>query len=104
VGARPAKKIEVDDFLITGAKVHVMLTMLGGKEMTLPLPDIHLTDLGKGDAGLTPADLANRVLGAITSATLTTVTSSLGNLSNGAGKAAADSLHKVTSGLGGLFK
>ena len=32
--SQPAKKIEVDDFLITGAKVHVRLTDLGGQEMT----------------------------------------------------------------------
>jgi len=101
---KPVKKLEVDDFLITGAKVHVNLTLLGGQEMTLPLPDIHLQDLGKGDAGLTPADLTRRVFDAITSATLSTVTSSVGNLGKGAGKAATDSMKKISSGLGGFFK
>jgi uncharacterized protein involved in outer membrane biogenesis len=49
--AKTGRKIEVDDFLITGAMVHVNLTGMSGKEMTLPLPDIHLTNLGKGNAG-----------------------------------------------------
>ena len=50
---KPAKKLEVDDFLIIGAKVHVSLTGMGGKEMTLPLPDIHIRDLGKDGDGIT---------------------------------------------------
>lgn len=104
VGAKPAKKIEVDDFLITGAKVHVILTALGGQEMTLPLPDIHLTDLGKGDAGLTPADLTSRILGAITSSTLQAVTGAVSNLGKDARKAATGTLNKIGSGLGNLFK
>lgn len=109
--AKPGKKIEVDDFLITGAKVHVSLTALGGKEMTLPLPDIHLTDLGKGDAGLTPADLTSRVFNAITSATVKTVTDSVAdigkgalNLGQNAGKSATESVKKISSGIGNLFK
>ena len=99
-GGKPAKKIEVDDFLITGAKVHVSLTGLGGHEMTLPLPDIHLTDLGKDTGGLTPADLTGRIFDAITTGTLKVVTESVGDV----GKAATDSLHKISSGLGGMFK
>jgi hypothetical protein len=103
-GGKPAKKIEVDDFLITGAKVHVSLTSLGGKEMTLPLPDIHLTDLGKGDAGLTPADLTRRVFDAITTGTLKAVTSSVADLGKGVENLGKSAASKITSGLGGLFK
>jgi len=71
--AAPSKKIEVDDLLITGAKVHVILTDLGGKEMTLPLPTIHLTDLGKNPEGITVADLSRSVLDAIVTATVKAV-------------------------------
>ena len=107
---RPGKKIEVDDFLITGAKVHVRLTDLGGKEMTLPLPDIHLTDLGKDSDGLTPADLTRAILKAVTSATVKAVAngaSDLGkgaeNLGKDAAKGAAEGVDKLKKGLGGLF-
>jgi uncharacterized protein involved in outer membrane biogenesis len=96
---KPAKKIEVDDFLITGAKVHVSLTGLGGREMTLPLPDIHLTDLGKGTDGLTATDLTRAVLQAVTSATIKAVASSATDIGN-LGGAGVD---KLKSGLGGLF-
>jgi hypothetical protein len=108
--AKPGKKIEVDDFLITGAVVHVSFTGLGGKEMTLPLPDIHLTDLGKGGDGLTPADLTRAVLSTITGATVKAVAAGASDLGKGAeslGKdatqGAAAGVDKITKGLGGLF-
>jgi uncharacterized protein involved in outer membrane biogenesis len=110
-GKKPAKKIEVDDFLMTGARVHVNLTGMSGKKMTLPLPDIHLTDLGKDSDGITAADLTRRVLGAITSATLKTVISAVtsigkdaGNVGKDAGKAVGGGVNKITKGIGGLFK
>src|SRR5208282_2544780 len=109
--SKPGKKLEVDDFLITGAKVHVSLTGMGGKEMTLPLPDIHLTDMGKGTDGITAADLTRRVFDAITTATVKAVANAatdIGkgaeNLGKGAGKNVGEGVNKVTSGLGGLFK
>lgn len=71
--AAPTKKFEVDDLLITGAKVHVLLTDLGGKEMTLSLPPIHLTDLGKNPEGITAADLSRNVLDAVVAATVKAV-------------------------------
>jgi hypothetical protein len=109
-GAKPAKKIEVDDFLITGAKVHVSITGMGGKEMTLPLPDIHLKDLGKGSGGLTPTDLTRAVMSAITSATVKAVASGATDIGKGveslgkdAGKAAGTGVDKIKKGIGSLF-
>ncbi|MEI6193907.1 MAG: AsmA family protein [Verrucomicrobiota bacterium] len=109
-GTKPAQKIEVDDFLISGAKVHVSLTGMGGKEMTLDLPPVHLTDLGKGGSGLTPTDLTRAVLSAVTSATIKAVASAatdlgkgLENLGTGAGKNAGADVNKIKKGLGGLF-
>jgi len=101
--AKPAKKIEVDDFLISGAKIHVTLTGLGGKTMDLPLPDIHLTDLGKGSDGMTPAELVSQVIKAITTSTVHEVTVAVSGLGKDAGKAATGAVNKITSGLGGLF-
>ncbi len=97
--SKPAKKIEVDDFLITGAKVHVSLTGVLAKEMTLPLPDIHLTDLGKDSDGLTPTDLTHAILKAITSATVKAVTDSAMDLGKDGGK----TMDKLKKGLGGLL-
>ena len=84
--------------------VHLNFTGLGGLKKDLHLPAIHLTDLGKGDSGLTPAELTGKIIGAITTSTLKEVTGAVTNLGKGAGKAATDAVKSVTSGLGGLFK
>jgi hypothetical protein len=105
--AKPSKKIEVDDLLISGAKVHVLLTELGGREMSLTLPDIHLTDLGKGGDGLTATDLTRRVLQEIVTATVKAIASNSANLGKsaekliqGTGKNGGGGLDKI----GNLFK
>jgi hypothetical protein len=103
---KPAKKIEVDDFLITGAKVHGTLVLFGGKEViipSLPLPDIHLSNLGKGGDGLTPTDLTRAIVGAITSATVKTVASAATDIGKGGEKGAIEGVNKIKKGIGGLF-
>lgn len=106
-----SKKLQVDDFLIAGAKVHVMIA---GKETTLPLPDIHLTNLGAGPEGITPGALIKEVLSQVTAATLKAVVGSVGDLGkgvekigkealSGATKTVGEGLNKATKGLGNLF-
>jgi uncharacterized protein involved in outer membrane biogenesis len=56
------KKLEVDEFVITGAKLHLSTTLLGGQSLTATIPDIHLTNLGTGPEGITAAELSRRVL------------------------------------------
>jgi uncharacterized protein involved in outer membrane biogenesis len=108
---KPAKKLEVDDLLITGAQVHVsLLTGLTTQEMTLPLPPIHLTNLGKDNDGITPAELTREVLGQVTTATFKAVGGAVSDLGKGAADAVKDTGHavgegvnKIGKGLGGLF-
>jgi hypothetical protein len=105
--SKPGKTIEVDDFLITGAKIHGTLVLFGGKEVTLPaltLPDIHLTDLGKGPEGITPTELTKQVLSEVVSGTLKAVGSAAANLGKDAGKAVGAGVNKITTGIGGLLK
>jgi uncharacterized protein involved in outer membrane biogenesis len=96
--AKPGKKLEVDDLVITGAKVHY------GAGLTLPLPDIHLTDLGKGPEGITAADLSRQVLSEVVSGAIKTVGNAAANLGKNAGKAVGAEVNKITTGLGGLLK
>jgi uncharacterized protein involved in outer membrane biogenesis len=107
----PGRKFEVDNLLITGAMVHVSLPGMSGKEMTLPLPDIHLANLGKNSAGITATDLTRRVLGAITTGAIkavanatTDVGKSAGNLGKDAGKALGQGVNKIIKGIDGLFE
>ena len=113
-GKKPAKKLEVDDFVITGAKVHANLTGLVNKEVTLPLPDIHLTDLGKNTDGITAADLTKTVLSEITSGTIKALGSYIKDLgkdvsnitkdaAGGATNAVSQGVDKLKKGIGSLF-
>jgi hypothetical protein len=90
---KPAPKLQVNDFLITGATVHF-------NGVPLPLPPIHLTNLGQGPDGITPAALIKEVLGQVTSASLKAVVASAGD----AGKALGGEASKLGKSLGGLFK
>lgn len=107
--SNPALKIEVDDFLVTGAKVHVNLSGLVSRDISLP--DIHLMDLGKDSGGLSPSDLAGTILKVISKDTLTAVAGSVKSITSDVksliGKTAVStvtkSLDKITKGLGGLF-
>jgi uncharacterized protein involved in outer membrane biogenesis len=95
---KPAKKLEVDDFLITGAKVNFNGVML-------PLPDIHLTNLGKGSDGITPAELTRRVLDALTTATVKAVANTATEVvGKDLGKSLNTGVSNISKGLGGLFK
>ena len=106
------KKLEVDDFLITGAKLHVVVTSLGGKSATVALPDIHLKDLGKSPEGITPAELSRTVLQQLEASAAKAAEGAIVDLSKGAvylGNEASkvvttNAMDKVTKGIGNLFK
>lgn len=59
---KPAKKLQVDEVVITGGKVTLGAALLGGKITEAPLPEISLKDLGTGPEGITGAELGNRLL------------------------------------------
>jgi hypothetical protein len=109
--AAPGKKIQVNDFVITGAMVKVSATMLGGAAAPIPLPDIHLTNLGTGTDGITAADLTKRVMQEVTQAVAKAVAGAVTDLGKGAtdltkdaGKTATESVEKATKSVTDLFK
>ena len=104
------KKLQVDDFLMTGAKVHI-----GSGGTTLSLPDIHLTGLGTGPEGITAGDLTQRILSDVVKGTLKVAAGAVTDLGKGvldagtkagqdAGKTATESVEKVGKSIGNLFK
>ena len=104
-----SKKLQVDDLIITGAKVNVSVKGIGGLAAPITLPDIHLTNLGQGPEGITGAELTKKVLSEITDA----VARHTGNVlargavdprTKAAKKAAIDTLEKVARGVADLFK
>jgi uncharacterized protein involved in outer membrane biogenesis len=94
--SKPAQKIEVDDFLITDGKLKVVMPLVG--IVSVALPEVHLTDLGKGSGGLTPDELASRVLQEV----IQKATAAAANAAKGATDAGKQ-MDKVTKGIGGLL-
>ena len=99
----PAKKLQVDEFTITGARVHLSMTMFGGKAVTMPLPDIRLKDLGTGPEGITAGELTKKVLKSVTVETFKAVEKAVVDFGkNAAGavtKGATDVLDKGVQGV-----
>ena len=86
-------KLIIENLYIRGGTVNVSATILQGKSLTAPLPDIHLKDIGKEEGGASPGEVAERVLKSISDGASTAV----GSL--GIGKT-LDSLKSVLGDLG----
>jgi hypothetical protein len=100
-----SKKLQVDDLVITGAKVNVSVKGTRGLSVPITLPDIHLSNLGQGPEGITGAELTEKVLSEITSA----VAQHAGNVimksdTKAATQVALDTVEKVITGVADLFK
>jgi hypothetical protein len=83
---RSNRKLQVNHFRLSGAKVHLKLSMFGNRIITLAAPDIELRDMGTGPEGVTSAELTELVVKRISSAVGTMITSSLAEI----GRAQAD--------------
>jgi uncharacterized protein involved in outer membrane biogenesis len=59
---KPAKKLQVDEFVLTGLKVTYAPPGFSGQTFPLKVPDIKMTDLGTGPDGITAGDLTKRVI------------------------------------------
>ena len=108
--AKTSKKLEVDDFRISGGKVRVNVSTIG-KSATVALPEIHLKDLGREGEGITPAELSSKVLEELLAAATRAATAAVADIAKGAvflsnepGKAATNAVDKVTHGIGDLLK
>ena len=107
----PARKIQVDDFLIRDAKLNVSITGMGGKSIPVIIPAIHLSELGTGPDGITVAELTQRVLKEIeqkavqtANAAVSDITKNAAGLTKDLGKSAGSSVSNITKGVGDLFK
>jgi uncharacterized protein involved in outer membrane biogenesis len=110
------KKLQVDDFVISGGKVNVSVNVaalgsLGSQSATVPLPEIRLSGLGQGPDGITAAELTKRVLQEIekqavlvASAAVADLSKNAAGLTKGLGNGATGAVDSVTKGLGGFLK
>jgi len=98
--APAGKKIKVKDLVISGAKARVNMTLTGGKTVTVSVPDIHLTNIGADENGVSPAELSQRIIKAM----LEGVVKSAGDVGGVFGKETGEQIKKAGKGLKGLFK
>ncbi len=91
-------KLIIRDLYIRGGTVNISAAILKGKKMTVPLPNIHLTDIGGKKKGATPGEVAEKILTSISKGASGAVAGI------GIGKTLESlekSLSGVTKGLGG---
>lgn len=107
----PSKKLQVDDFLLSNARVQITSTSLGGKTANVTIPDIHLTNLGTGPDGITAAELTKKILDELVPAIITAAQKALGDLGKGAtellkgtGENTGDAVNKATKTVTDFFK
>lgn len=101
-GKDDGKKLIIDHVYIRGGKVSVSASMLGGRKLTSPLPDLHLKDIGKKKGGATPAEAVAEVMNAVEKAATGAVASlNVKGLLGGVGKAVGEQLKGVGGGDAG---
>jgi hypothetical protein len=100
------KKLQVDEFVLSGTKVNVKLNLpgLGAAIPPLTLPEIRLTHLGSGNEGITPGELTQQMINEIVTQVIPAVAAQAGNLPQGVLDKAGGALKNATQGLDSLFK
>ena len=101
------KKFYVKDVVVNGGKISVSVTGMGGKAVTVPLPPIHLTNIGSENNGVTAAQLCKEILKPIVSSAMKSGTEAITGLGGSAkdfGKGAAENAGKTVEGFKGIFK
>jgi uncharacterized protein involved in outer membrane biogenesis len=106
-GAKSEKNIYIKDLVVDGGKISVTLTALSGNRLSLPLPPIHLRDIGTPDKGVTMDEASRQILQQILEQAISASTQAAGNVGKDlkdAGSSAVNQAGKAVGGLKDLFK
>jgi hypothetical protein len=71
----PEKKVIIENLYVRGATAKVTAAALQGKVVTVPVPDLHLTDIGKKSGGVTAGEATRQILTALTQSVTKSVSS-----------------------------
>jgi len=96
----PGKKFIIENFYLKGAKAEVSAEILQGKEISVPIPDLHLTDIGKKSNGATAGEAAKQIVGAITQSVTKASAAALSGAVEGVKKGAEAATGKIKGFLG----
>ena len=92
------QKVVINNLYIRGTEVSVSAPFLGGDALGTAVPDIHLTDIGKGEGGADPAEIASQVIDQL----LAGVTGAVGKLNlDDLAKGATEALQGVAGEAAG---
>lgn len=64
-GEQGGRKLIIENLRIRGGKIKISATFLQGKTMTVPLPAIHLKDIGKDKGGAAPGEVVEKIMAEI---------------------------------------
>ena len=96
---KEGKKVQINDFIISGGKIRMSAVLMQGTAVTLPLPPIHLKDIGKEEDGATISEVVARVMKAIVKGVTETVAAS-GELIGKGAEAVGDAAMKGADVVG----
>ncbi len=96
----PGKKLIIDNFYLKDAKANVSAEILAGKVISVPVADLHLTDIGKKSNGATAGEATRQIISAVTSS----VTKASSSLLTGSVEGIKKGAEAVGGALKGLFK
>ena len=106
VGERkPGKKLQVDEVVVTGGKLILEASALGGRLSEAPLPEVRLANLGSGPDGITASELGTRILSAVMDGAISISGDALAKAGrdaiDNATKGASNALNQATSDAAG---
>ena len=106
-GDTPQKKMLIDHVTIANGSISVSMNILQGQKLTVPLPTLELSDIGK-NKDTNAAEAMEEILTAITQAVIPAVQSGLGTLDIGknleeTGKAVQEGVQEKLDTFKGLF-
>ena len=103
---KAAKKFFVQHVVVEGGKINLSTSLLGGKELTVPLPTLDLQNIGTENSGVTAGELVKQILKPLLASVTKAAEKGIADLGKTVTnvKGAGDELNKVTGGLKNLFK
>lgn len=95
-----ARKVIIENLYVRDGEVVVSATALKGRTLSTRLPAIHLRDIGKESGGATPAQVAQRVVGAMAEEAARAGLADLNRSLRELGGAVQEQIERAAPGLG----
>ncbi len=105
--AEGGKKFHVKDILIRNIRVNASITGMGGNSIWRTVPEIHITEIGTDNMGVTSAQLTKRLVHEIfvaTTKSLPNLGGTVGSEIKNFGKEAGSQVKKAAKGFKNFFK